>query len=809
MSIYFDEEKKEIYLSVGDLVSEGEKVKIGFSGDEGYERLWIGQSLHTRYQEEQIYKNEKYQKEVFIKYQFNLMGWKVFLQGKIDGVKTENGKIILEEIKSIHFLRDLPDFYDSETFKIYKRQTEVYSFILHLLEEKEITSKIILIDISTFDEKVLDCPINLERIEAYILNKIKKIIKNWEKGKEKQLAQKEFSKRIEFIFPDFRPYQKEFIEEIEVALKDKAHILISAPTGLGKTVSAITPAIKFCLEKNLKLFFLTSKTLQQDMAVETIKKINTEGVFHSIQIRAKEKMCASGSKLCHEKFCQYANDYGKKKEESSILSKILSGFYHLDPDIIFNLCKNEVLCPFEISLELLNSAKFIVCDYNYIFDPYASFFDTRDDLSLSNCVLIIDEAHNLVERGRGYWSPEISKSQILKGVEKLLSCPIEPARVLKSGLDLVLEYFDKLNEEFEGEKEFVIDIDKKVFREGMEILLSHIIEYFSYLRNQSLPPQEDPFMDAFFSLNKFSRVLEILSSKFKIIFKKNKEDLKIKIFCLDPSQFLGKIISKTYSTIGMSATLTPHYFYKRTLGFPSDKTVEAIFPSPFPKENRKIFIYPYLDTTFKKRKEEAPELAKLLYEMGNCVQGNFLVLFPSYEYINNVLPFFNFEGKKVLIQEREHNFKETKELLNTIKKKGKSHIFFAVSGGLFAEGVDYPEELFKGVFIVSPSLPQVCLETELLRNYYDEVEENGFSFAYIIPGITRVIQSAGRVIRSEKDRGIVILICRRFKEKLYSKYFPRDWFENSPEELITENPVKEIKKFFGGKIGKKKAPHHS
>lgn len=805
MSIYFDGEKKEIYLSVGDLITEGEKIKIGFSGNEGYERLWVGQSLHSIYQENQIYKYENYEKEVSVKYQFNFFGWKVFLQGRIDGVKREGDKLIVEEIKTIHFARDLPSFYDSETFKIYKKQTEIYAYILSLIEKKEIKGFLILLDIGTLEEKVLECSLDFKRIENFISNKIKRILRNKEMARERELAQKHFAKDISFIFPNYRPYQKELIDEVGFALKEKANIMVSAPTGLGKTVSAITPAIKFCLEKNLKLFFLTSKTLQQDMAVEVIKKINTAGVFHSIQIRAKEKMCATSSLLCHEKFCQYAKDYGKKKEESSIINKILNSFLHIDPDIIFNLAKNEGLCPFELSLELLNYAKFVVCDYNYIFDPSVSFFDLRDETVLSNVVLIIDEAHNLIERGRGYWSPEISKSQILQAIDKLLTCPIEQAEVLRNGLYIISNYFDKLGEDFLGNKEWVIDLDKKIFRDSIGILDSQILEYFSYLRNQESLAEVDPFLEVYFQLGKFTRVLENISSKFKILLKKNEDDLRIKIFCLDPAPFLNKILSKVYSSIAMSATLTPHYFYKRMLGFPHNKTIEATFPSPFPKENRKIFIYPYLDTTYKKRVEEAPKLAKLLYEMGNCVSGNFLVLFPSYDYMNEVLSHYNFKGKKILNQEKNQNLKESKELMRQVKQRGRNFLFFAVSGGLFAEGVDYPEEIFKGAFIISPSLPMVSLEQELLKKYYDEAEENGFSFAYVIPGITRVVQSAGRIIRSEKDRGIVVLICKRFKEGLYSKYFPDFWYENKPEELITDNPVKEIKNFLGGKFEKKKA----
>ncbi len=808
MSIFFDEVKREIFLSVGDLISPGEKVKIGFSGNEGYKRLWVGQSMHLNYQESQIYIDKSYQKEVIVKGIFEIKGWKVQVQGRVDGIRRQEGKIIVEEIKTIHFKRDLPQFYESETFEIYKKQLDVYCYLIYLNEKREVEGRLILLDIGTFDKKIFEREISPQRMESFILNKLKKIISSYERNKEKLEEEKISADQIPFIFPTYRKYQRELIGEIEYALENKKNILISAPTGIGKTVSAITPAIKFCLKKNLKLFFLTSKTTQQEMAVEVLKKINYAGSFRSIQIRAKEKMCASKSLLCHERFCLYAKDYGKKKEESGILLKILNGFYHFEPDLVYNLSKKEELCPFEISLELMSNSKAVVCDYNYIFDPYVSFFEWDDSSSLSNCVLIIDEAHNLTERGRSYWSPEIKKNQIVRAIERILFWQTEASEIIKDGLGIILNYFEKL-EKTNPFGEVVLDIDFKVFRDSLSIFETQILEYFSYLKEQEILPPEEPFLEFYFNYIKFCKVLNFLSKRFKVIFKKSQGDCAIKIFCLDPAPFLKERISSSYSTIAMSATLEPSYFYKRILGFSQGETIEANFPSPFPKENRKVIIYPFIDTTYKKRSAEAPLLAKLLYEMGNCVSGNFLILFPSYDYLKEILNYFNEKGKKILVQRKEQELKETIEIMNKIKGKRGNYLFFGVSGGMFAEGVDYPEEVIKGVFIISPSLPQVSLEQELLKEYYDEMEENGFSYAYLIPGITRVIQSAGRVIRSEKDKGVIVLICRRFSEKKYFELLPRYWYEEKIEELITKDPIKEIKKFLGGKGGKKKAIPYS
>ena len=362
----------------------------------------------------------------------------------------------------------------------------------------------------------------------------------------------------------------------------------------------------------------------------------------------------------------------------------------------------------------------------------------------------------------------------------------------------LLEAFARLDEAHAGEPDTVIEPDAGPFKEALEFLEADIVDYFSWLRERDRPAPEDPLLNLYFGLSRFVRVLEVLGEEFAVILRHPAGDLEVKIFCRDPSRFIGAIVKGTWATVAMSATLTPSWFYRNVLGFPAKETAEAAFPSPFPRENRRILVYPGLDTTYKKRHAQVPELARLLHGLGNAVRGNFLALFPSYQYMRDVLSHYPRGGKRAIVQEARHTLRETEEMLGQMKGSKRNYLLFGVTGGMFAEGVDYPGESLKGVFIVSPALPQVSLEQKLLMDYYDRVHEDGFSYAYLIPGITRVIQAAGRVIRSEEDRGVIVLICRRFREAAYTRFFPEDWMEEGVEALVSGDPVAEVKKFFAG-----------
>jgi DNA excision repair protein ERCC-2 len=285
------------------------------------------------------------------------------------------------------------------------------------------------------------------------------------------------------------------------------------------------------------------------------------------------------------------------------------------------------------------------------------------------------------------------------------------------------------------------------------------------------------------------------------LIEKTNDGLKLKIFCKDPSRFLGKIFDSAHATIALSATLEPFEFYRKTLGFPDDRTTEVSLPSPFPRENRKIVVISDVETTYKQRANHYDRIAETVGQIAEASEGNYLALFPSYAFLREVGERMPPLRKNVLTQRTDMTDYERNAFLDILRHRGTrgGNLILAVSGGMYAEGVDYQGDMLSGVMVVGPALPQVSFEQELLKRYYDDQYGAGFEFAYLIPGMTRVVQSAGRVIRSESDVGVIALLCRRFTQESYTRYFPADWYEESPRELVSKKPASEIRAFFEAK----------
>lgn len=798
MAVVIDRESRTVSLSVGDLLQEEVAYRIGFSGTATLKRMWVGQGIHISYQEEQMAARHTYRREVPVSHTFSHMGYRVTLHGRIDGMFRERDRtIIIEEVKSLHFGRDLDRFIRGELGENYRRQVSLYAWLWSSASKENAAARLVLIDVTTGEQKTEEVKYESDRVKAFAKNRVARILKAHEKAEESRRRKREKASKLTFPHDAYRPFQKEMCEEITRALSDRRHLLIDAPTGVGKTAAALFPAIRFAMERDLKIFYLTAKTLQQEMAVTTIKRMNRGGMFRSMQLRAKSRMCANSEIICHEDYCRFARDYGEKLRSNATHEKLLEAFPHLDPDAVYSAAVTDEVCPFEVSLELTRHVDVVVCDYNYIFEPRVSLKDTREGMGLADAVLVVDEAHNLVDRGREYYSPALDTAMISAARAHL---------TLLSGdlFDLMGTLLGNLEEDLKALTSKSLDEHggETVLEQGPAWLFDHlkdlesiVLDYITHQHEKGLRRREDPLLDLFFVLTRMVFLLTDEGPELKWILRKHKNNITLKVQCLDPSRFLGEIIGQTWSTIAMSATLKPFEFYETLMGFPRGETDREEFPSPFPRENRLLMVIPTLSTTYRKRARTVAPLAKLLHNLGNAASGNFLVLLPSYAYLNLVLSVWPEGGKKALVQHDHLSPDERMNIIRSMNDPERDYLLFAVSGGMYAEGLDYPGEMLGGAFIVSPSLPQIGLEQKLLMAYYQERYERGFSYAYLIPGMRRVIQAAGRVIRSEQDRGVIALICERFSDTRYSRYFPSYWYDHSPEELITKNPLTLMRKF--------------
>jgi DNA excision repair protein ERCC-2 len=368
-------------------------------------------------------------------------------------------------------------------------------------------------------------------------------------------------------------------------------------------------------------------------------------------------------------------------------------------------------------------------------------------------------------------------------------------------LAMLRDEFHQRAEVLEGDiRQALCTPDRELFMEQRIEWERIVLEYIGWKIDNRIADEEDPIIDFYFKLVKFTNMLGERSDALAHVVERTDEGIRLKVFCKDPSKFLGEIFDSAHATVALSATLEPFDFYRKTLGFPEDRTAELSLPSPFPRHNRKIVIVPEVDTTYKRRADHYVRIAENVAEIADAGDGNFLALFPSYAFLREIAERMPPIQKRVMVQRNDMTDYERNAILDILRDRPRrGNLILAVSGGMYAEGVDYQGDMLSGVMVIGPALPQVSFEQELLKEYYDEQYGAGFEFAYLIPGMTRVVQSAGRVIRSEHDIGIIALLCKRFTQETYTRYFPTDWYEESPRELVSRKPANEIRSFFEAK----------
>src|SRR5437016_6064135 len=409
-------ESREIVCSVGDLVYENTYRRIGVERGDGFRRMWIGQDIHSRRAELRASEDPNYRAEVHVVHRVERRGWAVTITGRIDGlsIDREAQVVSVEEVKSIHFDLELEALYRSE--KLQRNLFQLLLYSLFLSQQPDFTAfafapQLVLIDLISGDTRSIDAEFEGDHVTRALGDAVDELIDGIESAHALLEAKKAFADTLSFPYERMRPFQPELVGAVARAVRQREALLVSAPTGVGKTIAALYPALCASLRAGKKLFYLTSKTLQQDAAIEALRLLN-DGAFRVLRVRAKQKMCAHTEMICHEDFCPFAERYSEKMKSSGLLSHIATTMSHFDPDITFELSRSTEVCPFEVSLELIEQADVIVCDYNYIFDPYVGLKAYQQESDYGDCVLVVDEAHNLVDRGRGYYSPDLHEKSL-------------------------------------------------------------------------------------------------------------------------------------------------------------------------------------------------------------------------------------------------------------------------------------------------------------------------------------------------------------------------------------------------------------
>src|SRR3989338_4395495 len=599
----------------------------------------------------------------------------------------------------------------------------------------------------------------------------------------------------EILFPHdkIRDIQDTVVSDVYEAIKNKQNIIIHAPTGIGKTASVLAPALSFAMNRDLVVFFLTSRQTQHKIAVDTLKQIKKKygDNFGVADIIGKKWMCLqelealnSGDfidyckKLRDEGQCEFYLNTRKKSMSPTIVAeqnlnelKVI-GPLHVE-EVIEN-CRKPKLCPYEMVSLLAKDAKVIISDYNYIFnqDIRGSLFG-RANKKLENSIVIIDEGHNLPERAREMLTAKLSTFIIDRAIKEASKHEFyNVLSILKNIKDIFNELGFDLNfnkeEKLVRKYEFIDKINENGNYDEYVNELNNIGDLIREKQKQSFVGSIGKFLEAW--LNEDNGFARVLSKDFI------NNNLTLNYRCLDPSLITKDVIERSYATIIMSGTLTPTFMYKDILGF-NNNTIEKVYGNPFPKNNRLCLIVPETTTKFTRRNdEEYARIAEVCNKIIGKIPGNAALFFPSYDLRDKVYKnLYNICAKKFLIEKQNLSKEEKEKILEEFKRyKDEGAVLLAVSTGNFGEGIDLPGDFLKGVIIVGLPLEKPDLETKELIEYYEEKYGKGFDYGYIFPAITKCLQNAGRCIRTETDKGVIVFLDERFAWENYLRCLPLD-----------------------------------
>ncbi|MFX1515708.1 MAG: ATP-dependent DNA helicase [Promethearchaeota archaeon] len=798
MTIRINREKRELQLSVRDLSYIGihklSKTRFTFKSGE------VGQEIHQEIQQRKQEENSNYITEYFVKYKLTVQDWRITIRGRIDLVARTSNSVQIEEIKST-FLKHFNGSHEDPRIRSFKQQLQCYAWILSQIEAELPPLSLQLILVNRYDDKEYEVSVPYQDMSEFIIEKIQQLILA-EEAEYVRFKQKISTlKNLQFPF-HYRKYQKEIVHKIREISEKELCLIMEAPSGLGKTVVSLYPLISKTILENTKLFFLTAKATQRHIVEKTLDLFHNQGVdFLALTLKAKEKICTNSIYFCHEDYCPYLKNYIHHYPED-VLERCIQKRGVIDAELIESeALATQAFCPFELSLDISLEADVIVGDYNYVFNPRVALqrFFGDPKRKKPTYYLIIDEAHNMVHRSLSYYSHSLTQNEVIEFKQALRQLKKKVKGIpLPEFLAPDLErFFRNLRAQYDTtiSTHLLKNIDLTTLQEIMSQFQEAVTHYVSFLVKKELHWPDDPVLRFYYHLRDFIETAALTQSaeEFSILYHSNEG--RIKILCKDASRFLQQRLQFFRSSIAISATLTPFPFYRDLLGFPIDKTIYEQFPSPFSPNNRKILVIPTIDTRYQQRNYFYEDIASLIQTVFRIKKGKYFAFFPSFKFLDEVARYFT-RNKDLLVIKQAPSMHESERLAFIKALETTPHVLaFAVTAGIFAEGIDFPGTL-DGVIIIGPSLPSVSFEQELLKQYYEERFSNGFAYAYQFPGLRRTFQAAGRLIRTSSDRGIILFVGRRFATPRYSNYFPSYYYQNHPGELVSNELEYEIASFW-------------
>lgn len=813
----FDDAQRTLELGVHDLIEAGPPsgsltLQVAWSARA---RMRAGQEAHTAYQSAQAEVDRWFEAEVTIRHRVVVAGWEVLISGRIDGLTREGDLVVAEEIKSTALPAHRLEHTTAADYPGWTQQLQLY---LHFLAAagKEAIGRLVLVSLADGRRVVLPVAPDPE-LPAWLERQLAWIVAEHERRLE-WLAQRRAAalRGIPFAHPTWRPGQQDLTRELTEELAQGRQVLLSAPTGYGKTAAALHAALDVAYRTDARVFFATARTTQQRMAEETLRAMARRGLpVRAVSIRAREKACLNEVVACRPDTCPYARDYYDKLRERDPISRIWPEEHDAfgqrregscgvpSADEVIQICEVDEVCPFAVSLELAGRADVVIGDLNYVFDPAVRLELVGDQPG--EWIVICDEVHHLPDRAMAYGSPELRLGPAQDAVEAMEPHP--RLDVFREAVEQVVAFLEEgvsIVPPGARDGEAAWPLDEGLSTREVRRLAEHFdglaLDYaLAKLERPVFEAGEaDPWMDTARAVLRMRQAIERAGEETVVLWRREEarrrprgggqmsllgggrggnragDQSGVKLLCREPGKLTGPLLAGLRAFVGMSATLEPAQFYQDVLALDAERARPLSYPSPFPPEIRRVLVVPEVSTAWRDRRRDRRETARLISEAVRAVPGNVAVFFSSFAFRDDVLPLLEIPGRPLLVQERGMDERARTALLETLER-GEDHVLLGVLGGIFSEGVDLPGRGLLAAVIVGPALPAATLERKLIQEWFQERWGEGFRYAWLVPGMGRVVQAAGRVVRAATDRGAVVLVGQRFRRRDYAAFFPPDW----------------------------------
>ena len=746
----------EFILRNGDLVSG--------SGTSDKEAMLKGSRLHRKIQKQM---GSHYQPEVSLKKDTEYDDLILRVEGRADGIFLQDEQFCIDEIKGVYKKLELME----EPVLVHRAQALCYAWIYldaHDLEKIDIQMTYAHLDtevIKRFRETLTRA--ELKQWYEELTDSYHKWLAYQIEWREKR---NESMKKLEFPF-EYRKGQRKMVSGIYHAISKKEQIFIQAPTGVGKTMSAVFPAVRAIGQGMAEtVFYLTARTITRTVAQEAFEILRDRGLlFKVVTITAKEKLCFCDKPECDPEKCPYAKGHYDRINDA--VYELWTTEQSFDRETLLRHAQKWQVCPFELSLDLAVWMDGVICDYNYVFDPNVYLKRFFGENVSGNYLFLIDEAHNLVDRGREMYSASISLDDV-----------IETRKFVKPYSQKLWKKLGKVKKQLEELRE---NCGEWKVEENAGVLPISLLSVQGELDQllEEPPAQEvvDGILDFYFAVRNFLNISELVDDNYVVYtaFDENGR-FYMKLFCVNPAENLQKYLDKGNSTVFFSATLLPLQYYRKMLSTRSENFGMYV-ESPFEQKKRCLMICRDVSSKYTRRGyEEYRKIAEYIARMSWQKKGNYMVFFPSYRLMEDVYQVYQDEFSvswvRCISQHASMTELEREEFLEEFTEETEETLVgFCVMGGIFSEGIDLIGDRLIGAAVVGTGLPQVNCEREILKGYYDEKGEQGFDYAYRYPGMNKVLQAAGRVIRTKEDTGAILLMDERFLNRDYRNLFPREW----------------------------------